>query len=319
MQSISWLAATLGLIVYAAIAWSQQGPFTIQECVDQVNKVANRIEAERSDGVAPVIKPGGPHTWKEDGYVFCFRYSKRFERRSLAVTAHPSQTPSPHEFVFADNVLNRRQFLKFQLKGALWLATGAANLFLPAALRAGATPDIAVVKGRPGAATRAAVNHLGGMQAFVTPGDKVVIKPNMSFSNGVENATNTRPEVVRELVAMAKESGASRIRVLDNPLGLSDPCIAEIKDACSMFNEDITHALTDFSFYQPAKINDSWFGFNQTDVMKDVLAADAKTVEMCSWYGKRFKARQIKHIRMAHEKGLGRMDLENLVIKQTEI
>jgi hypothetical protein len=29
--------------------------------------------------------------------------------------------------------------------------------------------------------------------------------------------------------------------------------------------------------------------------------------------------RQIKHIRLAHEQGLGRMDIENLVVKQTTI
>ncbi len=49
----------------------------------------------------------------------------------------------------------------------------------------------------------------------------------------------------------------------------------------------------------------------------DMVAADAKTVEMCTWYGKRFKPRQIEHIRLAHEQGLGRMDIEKLVVKQT--
>ena len=322
--------------------------------------------------------------------------------------AHPSNTPHADDFPFVERKLNRRQFLNFQLKGALWLATGAAGFSLPGVLQAGAAPDIAVVKGDPGAATRAAVDHLGGMQAFVRPGDKVVIKPNMSFVNGVENATNTRPEVVRELVAMVKEAGASRIRVLDNTLCQPEASIAEIKDACRIFNEDIIHALTDYRFYKPTKINDSWLGFNKTDVMKDVLtadcliaaptakshhatgvslsmkgmmglvydrwtmhqqglddaivslaaflmpklavvdvsrvlstngprgpgeiipmntviasadmvAADAKTVEMCTWYGKRFKPRQIKHIRLAHEKGLGRMDIENMVVKQTTV
>lgn len=319
-----------------------------------------------------------------------------------------NRTPQTRNSSFADRQLNRRQFLKFQLKGALWLATGAAGVSLPGVVQAGAVPDISVVKGKPGEATRAAVDQLGGMQAFVKPGDKVVIKPNMSFVNGVENATNTRPEVVRELVAMVKEAGASRVRVLDNTLCQPEPSIAEIKAACEIFNEDITHALNDYSFYKPTRINDQWLGFNKTDVMKDVLAADcliaaptakshhaagvslsmkgmmglvydrwtmhqqglddaivnlaaflkpklvvvdvsrvlstngprgpgkiipmntiiasadmvaadAKTVEMCTWYGKRFQPRQIKHIRLAHEKGLGRMDIENLVVKQTTI
>ena len=321
---------------------------------------------------------------------------------------HQSNDPLTEVISLVDRKLNRRQFLKFQLKGTLWLGAGAAGLSLPGSLNAGGVPDISVVKGNPAAATRTAVELLGGMRAFVKPGDKVVIKPNMSFVNGVENATNTRPEVVRELVAMVKEAGASRVRVLDNTLCQPKPSIAQIKDACQVFNEDIIHALTDYSFYKPTKINDKWFGFNKTDVMKDVLtadcliaaptakshhatgvslsmkgmmglvfdrwtmhqqglddaivnlaaflkpklavvdasrvlstngprgpgeiitmntivasadmvAADAKTVEMCTWYGKRFKPRQIKHIRLAHEQGLGRMDIENLVVKQTTV
>lgn len=321
---------------------------------------------------------------------------------------HQSNHPLTDVPLLTDPQLNRRQFLRFQITGALWLATGTAGLCLPDALQAGATPDISMVKGKPGAATRTAVNLLGGMPAFVRPGDKVVIKPNMSFANGVENATNTRPEVVRELVAMAKEAGASKVRVLDHTLCQPEPSIAEAKDACRIFNEDIVHALNDYSFYKSTKINDKWFGFNKTDVMKDVLtadcliaaptakshhatgvslsmkgmmglvydrwamhqqglndavvslaaflkpklviidatrvlstngprgpgeiipmntiiaspdmvAADAQTVEMCTWYGKRFKPQQIEHIRLAHEQGLGRMDIENLVVKQTTV
>jgi uncharacterized protein (DUF362 family) len=322
----------------------------------------------------------------------------------------PPDDPLTPVISFVDKKLNRRQFLKFQLKGALWLATGMAGLSMPRVIQAGAIPDISVVKGKTGAATRAAVEQLGGMQAFVKPGDKVVIKPNMSFPNGVENATNTKPEVVRELVAMAKEAGASRIRVLDHPLGTPGPSIAEIKDACNGVDEGITHALTDYNFYQSTRINDKWYGFNKTSLMKDVLAADcliaaptakshdmtgvslslkgmmglvydrwimhqqgldgsivklaaflkpklklavidatrvlstngprgpgkiipmntiiaspdmvaadAKTVEMCTWYGKRYKPRQISHIRLAHKQGLGRMDVENLAVKQTVV
>ena len=186
----------------------------------------------------------------------------------------PSSDPSFPIITFVDKKLNRRQFLKFQLKGALWLGTGMAGLSMPGVLRAGAIPDISVVKGKTGAATRAAVEQLGGMKAFVKPGDKVVIKPNMSFANGVVNATNTKPEVIRELVAMVKEAGASRIRVLDNPLGSPGHCIAEIRDACNAVDEGITHGLNDENFYQATKINDKWYGFNRTSIMKDVLAAD---------------------------------------------
>lgn len=48
----------------------------------------------------------------------------------------------------------------------------------------------------------------------------------------------------------------------------------------------------------------------------DMVGADAMAVELATWYGKRFKARQVKHIRMAHERGLGNMDIESRIIKK---
>ena len=66
-----WLVVMLGIVACTIPAWSQQSLATKQECVDQVGKVAARIAAEGFEAVAPAIKPGGPYSWKEDGYVFC--------------------------------------------------------------------------------------------------------------------------------------------------------------------------------------------------------------------------------------------------------
>lgn len=41
----------------------------------------------------------------------------------------------------------------------------------------------------------------------------------------------------------------------------------------------------------------------------DPVSADACAVESFEWYGRRFAARQVSHIRLAHERGLGSMDL----------
>jgi len=46
-----------------------------------------------------------------------------------------------------------------------------------------------------------------------------------------------------------------------------------------------------------------------------MVAADACAVSMFEWYGRRFKPRQVGHILEAHKRGLGRMDVENLIIK----
>ena len=58
--------------------------------------------------------------------------------------------------------MHRRDFLKFQAAAAL--SIGAAALGFPTRLLADASPDIAVVKGGPAAATRAAVELLGGIR-----------------------------------------------------------------------------------------------------------------------------------------------------------
>jgi len=307
-----------------------------------------------------------------------------------------------------NKTINRRDFLKSQIKAIAWMAVGTSGLLIPRSLFAAGNSDLGIVKGSPGTAVRVAVDLLGGMKSFVKQGDKVVIKPNMSFPNGLKMGTTTHPEIVRELVSMCKEAGALKIQVLDHTLSGAEISTREIKEACSIFNEDIVTAVQDYRFYQRTKISDSWFGFNKTDIIKDVLAADvliaapvakhhnatdvslsmkgmmglvydrmemhqtglnsaivklanflrpdlvvidasrvlsthgpygpgkvlpmnmviasrdmvaadAQAVRMFEWGGKRKEPKKVDHIRLAHEKGLGRMDIENLNVKQVEV
>jgi uncharacterized protein (DUF362 family) len=51
----------------------------------------------------------------------------------------------------------------------------------------------------------------------------------------------------------------------------------------------------------------------------DFVAADAMAVEMGTWYGRKFKAHQVKHIQMAHERGLGRIDASSLSVKEVRV
>lgn len=46
----------------------------------------------------------------------------------------------------------------------------------------------------------------------------------------------------------------------------------------------------------------------------DMVAADAYTVSAFEWYGSSYSPDQVKHIRLAHQRGLGRMDIENIKI-----
>jgi uncharacterized protein (DUF362 family) len=323
-------------------------------------------------------------------------------------TNHIGQSPEKPETP-AIEPLDRREFIKKQLCGAAFLAAAITGTGLSKWVLADDTPDLAISNGPPGPATRAAVDLLGGIRAFVKPGNKVVIKPNMSFEGGPETATNTHPEVIRELVALCREAGASRVRVLDHPMRQVELAGVEMaREACKVFGEDIVHSLNVGEFYKPAGIPQG-LSLKKTDVMvdvldadvliaapvakthmctgvtlalkgmmgliwdrqvmhrdheldsavvdlctllrpklvvvdatrvlstngphgpgrviqmetviasKDIVAADAKTVQMCEWFGRRFEPRQIKHIRLAHERGLGRMDVENLKVKVREL
>ncbi len=169
--------------------------------------------------------------------------------------------------------MRRRDFLKLQVAAAL--SIGTAALGLPSWLSAGVSPDIAVVKGNPAAATRAAVELLGGMSTFVKPGQKVIIKPNMSFTADIASATNTHPEVVRELLIMCMEAGAGTVRVLDHAFqtGMQPLELSGILAACNSVMRGVCHNLTHERHYHETRL-DGAQEMKTNAVMTDVLEAD---------------------------------------------
>ena len=89
MQKNIFLGAVmvLGLIPINAAALAQEESATRQECVAQVTQVVDRIKAEGFDAVAATITPGGPYSWKADGYVFCM------DAKEGMMLAHPYLPP----------------------------------------------------------------------------------------------------------------------------------------------------------------------------------------------------------------------------------
>jgi uncharacterized protein (DUF362 family) len=84
----------------------------------------------------------------------------------------------------------------------------------------GELSDFAVAHGEPGAATptqlaERVVAALGGMQRFVSRGDRVVIKPNIGWDRTPLQAANTNPELVAAVVTMALHAGAREVIVTD--------------------------------------------------------------------------------------------------------
>lgn len=301
--------------------------------------------------------------------------------------------------------MHRRKFIKLQTAGTLGLSMTGSGLFLPKILLASNEPDVVRVKGEAAAATRAAVELLGGMRRFVKSGDRVVIKPNMSFNRTPEQASNTNPEVIRELSIMCKEAGAGKVLILDHTLASPSSALRRsgIAECCASVDKDMVYAVNDYRLYRDVAIDaaevlsetqvprevlkadvliaapvakshsstgvslsmkgmmgliyDRWVlhrqGLDKTIVdlctllkadltvidgsrvlstngpngpgkvlkentiiaSKDMVAADACAVESFIWYGRRFKANQVGHIKEAHHRKLGRMDIKNLNLK----
>lgn len=57
---------------------------------------------------------------------------------------------------------------------------------------------------------------LGGIGAFVKPGQTVVIKPNIGWDVAPEGGANTHPEIIGHLVKLCLEAGAKSVSVFDN-------------------------------------------------------------------------------------------------------
>ena len=82
-------------------------------------------------------------------------------------------------------------------------------------------PHLVVARnGEPQEMVRRALAALGGIERFVAPGSKVVIKPNICVAyHTYEYAATTNPWVVGALVKLCLEAGAKQVQVFDSPFG----------------------------------------------------------------------------------------------------
>ncbi len=294
----------------------------------------------------------------------------------------------------------RRNFLKATAAG---LALGLPGKPL---LAGSATDhDLVVISGDPAAATRKALEAMGGIGRFVQKGQRVVLKPNMSFANPPERASTTHPLVVTTVAQACMEAGAERVVVLDYPLYKTELCLQRsgIQDACKSIRGVYVLGLDERKFFREVKVPqgkvldrvevmkevldshvlinlpqakshsstgvslgikglmgliwDRWsfharYNINQAladlatvikpqltildatralasggpggpgDVQKpnliiagtDPVAVDAYGVTVAPWYGQNFKGRQVEHLLVAHQRGVGKIDLEQLRI-----
>jgi uncharacterized protein (DUF362 family) len=69
-----------------------------------------------------------------------------------------------------------------------------------------------------------ALRALGGIEAFVKRGDRVLIKVNAAFASPPLLSATTHPDLVSELTRLCLKAGAAAVRVTDNPI--NDPASA---------------------------------------------------------------------------------------------
>ncbi len=117
-------------------------------------------------------------------------------------------------------IMRRRDFFKTSVGAGL--AAGAAMSFggydnLWASSVAAAKYDlVAVMGGSPEAMFDIGIQELGGMGAFVTKGQKVLVKPNIGWDVIPELAANTNPMLIKRIIEHCLKAGAKEVYVFDH-------------------------------------------------------------------------------------------------------
>jgi uncharacterized protein (DUF362 family) len=65
---------------------------------------------------------------------------------------------------------------------------------------------------------RKVFDEAGGMKRFVSRGDVVAIKPNLSWARRPELAATTHPEVLEAVVLLCQDAGAKTVRIVDHTI-----------------------------------------------------------------------------------------------------
>ena len=135
-----------------------------------------------------------------------------------------------------DQPITRRQSIRKLLKwsGCLTLAgTARWPLFeLPAAEAAvakkkfiiegiGQTDNFSIKD-----LTQKVFEAAGGIRQFVSKGDVVVIKPNISWARSPKMAATTNPEVLQAVIELCQEAGAKKVRIADNTIDTAEFCFS---------------------------------------------------------------------------------------------
>lgn len=116
--------------------------------------------------------------------------------------------------------MKRREFFKTSLGAGL--AAGAAMSFggyekLWSSSPASPKYDmVAVMGGQPEAMFDLGIQELGGIEAFVKKGQKVLVKPNIGWDVVPDLAANTNPGLIKRIIEHCFKAGAKEVYVFDH-------------------------------------------------------------------------------------------------------
>ena len=65
-----------------------------------------------------------------------------------------------------------------------------------------------------------------GMGQFISKGDVVVIKPNISWGRSPQMAATTNPLVLQAVIELCQEAGAKKVRIADNTIDDAKFCFS---------------------------------------------------------------------------------------------
>ena len=117
--------------------------------------------------------------------------------------------------------MKRREFVKKSVSAGFVTGTALAfgsigNLFGKVPLP-NSPPDLVAVKGgNPGQMFDRGIEALGGIEKFVKPNQTVVIKPNIGWDRGPDQAANTNPHLLTRIIEHCLKAGAKEVFVFDH-------------------------------------------------------------------------------------------------------
>ena len=120
------------------------------------------------------------------------------------------------------------------------------------------------------AALKKLLQPLGGMTAFVKPGQKVLIKPNLLAGKAPDKAVTTHPEIVRAVIKLAQQAGGE-VSLGDSP-GIGSPENVARKSGILAVVEETGCRFAPFE--TSVTIHPTGGTFHQLEVAQEILDAD---------------------------------------------